>query len=332
MLLALLTDLARLPDVTVCTTWDARLGPFPLGESDFHGSPLKIDCRTVLGIGDESEHFRQFAAECDATYVIAPELDDLLTQRCRAAVEAGGRNLNAAADAIKACSDKWATFGRLLSGDVPTVATARFDPTSSTIPFPYPVVVKPRFGAGAQNTFVVRNDDERRAAAVHFPSSSPTSEAIVQPFVAGRSLSVAAIFRSDGTPREIWPVGEQRLQMGSRFTYHGGRIPNDPQGLSLWPAVRLRAAVSDLIHRIRKLIPGLAGYVGIDFLLPEGHDSGPQIVDINARLTTGYLGYRRLTDDNLAARILWPDSDGVSVNWSTVPVEFLPDGTISAFG
>jgi predicted ATP-grasp superfamily ATP-dependent carboligase len=323
MLLALLTDLAQLPEVTVCTTWDSRLGPFPVNAPNAVacGSPLNVEVATIRDQRVEADVFRRLAAESDATYVIAPELGDLLTQRCRAVVDAGGRSLNVSLDATAACSDKWETFVRLSSGDVPTVPTAQFDPR--TRPFPYPVVVKPRYGAGSQDTFLVRDSSELQVAAACFPGDSPTSQAVIQPFVAGRSLSLAAIFRSDGSLRELWPVGEQMLSADGRFTYHGGRIPASfhPRSHSLM--------ISKLISRIPTLIGGLRGYVGCDLIVPNESGTTPLIVDINPRLTTSYLGYRALTSDNLAARILDPDADVAPVNWNAAPIEFQSDGSIN---
>jgi predicted ATP-grasp superfamily ATP-dependent carboligase len=50
------------------------------------------------------------------------------------------------------------------------------------------------------------------------------------------------------------------------------------------------------------VIPGLAGYVGIDLLLPDGGD--PLIVEINPRLTTSYVGYRRIYSTPIPQRWL----------------------------
>jgi len=344
MLLALLTDLAQLPDVTLCTTWDARLGEFPFvihrrneprglsprqdaGATGInpvthaHG-PNRVECTLIHNPRDEAISFQKLAAECDATYIIAPELDDLLAQRVQSVHDAGGHSLNAAPEAIHVCSDKWETFRRFTAANISTVPTARF--VQNEHPFPYPVVIKPRFGAGSQDTFLVRNDTELHAAAARFPADTPTTEAIVQPFIAGRSLSVAANFRPEGTLRELWPIGDQHLSTDGRFTYLGGRIPSplDPQPSPLSP-------LSTLISRLSTHCPGLSGYVGFDVIVPLACDAPPLIVDINPRLTTSYLGYRALTDNNLAARILWPDHDWPPVRWHDHQVSFDANGEVA---
>ncbi|MFO1095368.1 MAG: ATP-grasp domain-containing protein [Planctomycetaceae bacterium] len=333
MLLALLVDVARLPGVTVCTTWDARMSGFPLN--------APIDCAVAQSPRDESAAFRRLAAECDATYVIAPELDDLLTQRVQAVLDAGGRSLNASPASIAACSDKWETFRRLSAAGIPTVPTARFVP-GEPAPFEFPIVLKPRFGAGSQDTFLIHNADQVHAAAVRFTSNLRASsiqqsavsswqdpksakvEAIVQPYVPGRALSVAAVFRTDGTLRELWPVGEQRLSADGRFTYFGGRMPLSLHAVRSFEISNLKSE----ILRIAACFPGLRGYVGFDLILPQTNDRPPLIVDINPRLTTSYLGYRALARTNLARPILWPDQTWPPLEWGDNGVVFNADGAV----
>ena len=332
MLLALLADLAQLPNVSLCTTWDARLGRFPFegarpseprvasASSQTTGDDTcPIDWTSIESPLDESAAFRRLAADSDFTYIIAPELDDLLTRRCLAVADLGRNSLNSSVDAIQICSDKWETFRRLSHAGIPTVATTRLEPHAATGQFEFPVVIKPRYGAGSTDTFLVRCHDEFRSAAARFPSDTPTTEAIIQPYVAGRALSVGAIFRTDGALREVWPAAEQHLSEDGRFTYVGGTIPSDDP---------LDSSVANLISKISDRIPGLRGYVGFDLILPGHRGARPLIVDINPRLTTSYLGYRAISGENLAGRILWPDHEWPQPDWRRPFVVFGADGAI----
>ncbi|MCA9021743.1 MAG: ATP-grasp domain-containing protein, partial [Planctomycetaceae bacterium] len=78
------------------------------------------------------------------------------------------------------------------------------------------------------------------------------------------------------------------------------------------------------------LLPGLAGYVGFDILLPDDTPNEPVLVEINPRLTTSYTGYRRLTQDNLAARIIDVQTAFPRIQWKQgESVRFQPDGRTS---
>jgi tyramine---L-glutamate ligase len=345
MLLALLADLAGVPGISLCTTWDGRLGTFPAIVP--RGSPPNVDYTVIPRSADESALFQRLARDCDATYVIAPELDDLLTCRVQTVLDVGGCSLNVTPDSIAVCSDKWETFRRLSTAGIPTVPTARFDPGVASLPFDVPIVLKPRFGAGSQQTFLIHDADQLRSAAAHFPSDKPTEEAVVQPYIAGRSLSFAALFRTDGSLRELWPVGEQRLSDDGRFTYVGGRLPmsrsesasfptpnsqiSDGASLISFPGIpsEFGFRLADSITRVSRMMAGLRGYIGFDVIVPEQTDAAPLIVDINPRLTTSYLGYRATSDINLAGRILWPDDDCPPLSWRNDVVEFDADGSIA---
>jgi predicted ATP-grasp superfamily ATP-dependent carboligase len=52
-------------------------------------------------------------------------------------------------------------------------------------------------------------------------------------------------------------------------------------------------------------VPGLSGYFGVDLVLGESADgSQDRVIEINPRLTTSYLGLRRLARFNLAQALL----------------------------
>ena len=62
-------------------------------------------------------------------------------------------------------------------------------------------------------------------------------------------------------------------------------------------------------------LPGLAGFVGFDLIASKG-EPRVRILDANPRLTTSYVGYRRLTHENLAARMLFVDVDAAPIEWN----------------
>ena len=72
MLVALAEDLSADPEIEVVTTWDARLGRFPVET---------VEVEVVQSVAAADEAFGRLAGESDRTLVIAPEVDGLLEQR-----------------------------------------------------------------------------------------------------------------------------------------------------------------------------------------------------------------------------------------------------------
>ena len=57
-----------------------------------------------------------------------------------------------------------------------------------------------------------------------------------------------------------------------------------------------------LARRIAAAIPGLRGFVGVDFVL--GIDGRATVLEVNPRLTSAYVGLSARLGRNLAAEIL----------------------------
>ncbi|QDU36917.1 carbamoyl phosphate synthase-like protein [Maioricimonas rarisocia] len=303
MLLALAADLARLEGIDVCTTWHAGLGNWPLPD---------VDAVMVKSAHDEEAAFRQLAEGCDAAYVIAPELDNLLWQRCRT-VEELGRSLNSTLDAIALTSDKLRLFEHLRAAGVPKIPTQSLQNLGEP---EFLCVVKPRFGAGSEETFVVTD----AAAFRQVSATVDADEMIVQPFVSGTPCSVGAFFDQGGRLLTLLPPAAQHLSDDGRLKYAGGHCPLETPHT---------AALNNLVSAAAGAIDGLRGYVGFDLLIPHASPDQPLLVEINPRLTTSYLGYRALACDNLAAWLLPRTPPTDALHWRNARVTFRPDGTIA---
>ncbi len=295
MLAAAVEDFCRTGDRRVVTTLDQRL-------RDSTAAAKIAEQAQVAWIespADENRRFHDLAATSAVTLVIAPETDGCLLERRRMTDAAGGRFLGPSLDAIRLCGDKLSVSEHLLRHSLPTIPTTPFDFCAGSGGHSFPIVVKPRDGAGSVNTFLIRDANELQARrdelAAAFAESG--SEPIVQPFVAGRPISTAALIGLESGQIEILPFGEQRLSRDGRFRYQGGRIP----AVDLDPPIAFEAA--DIVARACRALPGLSGWVGFD-LIVSSPAPRVRIVEVNPRLTTSYVGYRRLTDENLAARML----------------------------
>ncbi|MGH7128921.1 MAG: ATP-grasp domain-containing protein, partial [Planctomycetaceae bacterium] len=269
MLDAVLMDFAAVPGCDVVTTWDDRLPPCGIAG---------VDAISVASPAEERRRFDELAAACDATLVIAPEFDGLLTERCRRVVSNGGRLLGPDPDAVALCADKLRLAEHLTRHGLATVPTTRLvdEAVLSQPPFLLPLVIKPRDGAGSLRLFGVRTIEEFEQALAAFAATTGLESAIVQPWISGRALSAGVLIGPRSV--QVLPLVEQHLSRDGRFRYEGGRLP---------VCQELFSSIERLVRLACDTIPGLHGYVGFDLLVREDR---PVIVEINPRLTTSYIG------------------------------------------
>ncbi len=306
MLAAIVEDFAAAAGRRIVTTLDHRLADgarerLLRGWATVHVAESP-ECERIL--------FCKLAAESRSTFVIAPETAGELRERRRTVDAVGGRFLGADERAIDLCADKLAFFEHLERHGVPTIPTVAG--TKFTNQFPFPLVVKPYDGAGSQDTFLIRN----AAGLAH-----ASSRTIVQPYVEGVNLSVAALVDAASGTLDVFPVGEQILAGDGGFGYLGGCIP---------ARVPVPHGVAPLIERVCRSIPGLDGYIGFDLIL-ESKTGVVRIVEANPRLTTAYIGYRVLCRENLAARLLAPHQCQKPPSWNAGAVEFRASGQVVNF-
>lgn len=312
MLAAILDDLRQLPDVTTVTILDR------LAEPDFPGQPFHAP------VSAEAAVFRELASACDATLVIAPESDGILLARCQWVEEAGGRLLGPTPEAVRLTTDKLELGQFLTARGIPTPPCRSYVPGPEVPDQPFPAVWKPRDGAGSQATFLVRTPGELERCARQAREEDFLGEAILQPYWPGAAASVAFLVG----PRQQLALlpGEQQLSRDGRLRYEGGTLP--------LPAA-LSGRTVRLARRAVAAVPGLTGYVGVDLVLGDQADGGRDaVIEINPRLTTSYVGLRRLARGNLMDALLrvWDGEVIPPPEWHPGPVHFLPDGRLSEPG
>ena len=328
MLSCIVQDLAGIPGAKVLTTLDSRLaGSHDILLEQGQGATSERVHVQKIGVGEEERQVHESAAECDWTLLIAPEIDGILAQRCRWVEAAGGRLLGPSPAAVELAADKFALDQHLKACGVPAIAGVIVRPGD---PWPenlqYPAVLKPRFGAGSQQTFLIRNAQEAAGIAAEAVREGLVADALVQPFVPGQAASVS--FLVGPHDRLALVPASQRLSNDGRFHYQGGRLPLDEP---------LRSRAVSLGRRAVEAVPGLLGYVGVDLVLAEqSHRALAQdvVVEINPRLTTSYVGLRALADDNMA-RLMLDMAEGrpaPPIRWKPGTVTFDPDGRVNVEG
>jgi predicted ATP-grasp superfamily ATP-dependent carboligase len=308
---ALVEDFAAVPGLRVVTTRDHRLqaepGPW---------STLSV------GAGEELETFRRLASEADYTVLIAPETDGLLHERAAILEELDRPSLGCTSSAIALAGNKWLLAARLEEHAIPTPTCRLIDATEEPADdIRYPAVIKPVDGAGSVNTFFVPSladwPEDARAMQV----------ALIQPFVDGIPMSASFLVLDDRRKVLLGLATQQMDFDAQRFVYRGGRIVPETVPVPL-----------DDLFRTVDAVGGLRGWVGVDFIW-DAAASRVVVVEINPRLTTSYVGFRRLAPPGDLARIWYTSiahSDEFDAqSWAQVRIHagslsYSADGSIGA--
>lgn len=266
----------------------------------------------------DSYTFSDAANAADWTLLIAPEEDDTLINLAEEVWPTSGRLLGPSARAIRITSDKFALADHWYENDVPTPRTWEHDPSPRE---PFPVVWKPRAGAGSQATFRLMSASDITRVRAKIDLENSARAMILQEFVPGHAASVAFLCG----PAGCVPLAPtfQKLSSDGRFTYLGGELPIPPD-------VAARAVL--LGKRAVSCISGLLGYVGVDLVLGDAEDgSRDQAIEINPRLTTSYLGLRALAKFNIADAMLQAAVGELRLplEWEAGPIRFNSEGVIS---
>jgi tyramine---L-glutamate ligase len=292
MLSALVEDLQRVDGCEVWTMLDQHC-PAPLGHvcHRLHGKPVETN-----------EQFQELAHRTDATLIIAPETGGVLAQLGRAVLGCGGRLLGCTPAFVDLTADKKALGELWRLNGVPTPAL--IEPAD----YPgFPVVLKPRDGAGSEATFLIRDQQSwQRCWHEEVPRfSDPETLAtggpdynryIVQPFVHGHPASVSFLM-GPGAMVPLVPA-TQELSKDGRLRYLGGRLPLAPD-----LAQRALRLAERALRVAAGATPQAVGYVGVDLIL-GADETGDRAIEINPRLTTSYLGLRRHFQGSLAQELL----------------------------
>ncbi len=308
----------------VRTTWDDRLGEFPW--SDFESEAR--DRLTVLpvarsnGASPETELnlFRREVATADAVFVIAPEFFGLLESRTHEVERlAPGHLIGCSSDAVRLCADKLALSEFLPTIGVPTIETHSFDPEQPVVDWPFPLVIKPRDGAGSTLTFRVDSDEQLTVVASQLRACNEGFTFVQQPFVPGTALSGAALVSRQRPSEASCATGAARASEASGTGRAGGTrqdgrtaardssidsgrdvavLPTGEQCLTDdgrfhylgcgFPGAATQhdhLLTGQIIRRCCESIPGLGGYVGFDLIATS---DGVRLVEINPRLTTSW--------------------------------------------
>ena len=283
MLTALVTDLSAVRRHRIVTTTDPR---FPL--------PALPNVEVVTASPGRTKLLDTLIASVDAVWLVAPETDRCL-ERLAARVERAGKVLlGSSAAAIRRASDKRRLPRRLAAHGVhhpkTRVLWPGVDAGMAARDLGYPVVVKPRRGAGCNGVCLARNARELHRGLDIARRADGTGPLLLQTFVPGVAASVSLL--ADGRRAVALSMNAQLVRAAMPFVYRGGRTPFDHP---------LAERAVEAALRTCKAFPGLRGYIGVDLVITK---SEAVIIEVNPRVTTAYLGVRSAFEGNVAALAL----------------------------
>jgi len=255
----------------------------------------------VVHAGEPRKLLVEAAKRNDAIYVVAPETGGTLQTFVRFAEETGKTSLDSKSDAIAEVADKAQLYGTLLKNwfSVPKTLTLNITDSTAGIgqtierELKYPVVFKPTDGAGCSGISLVKGAADIEDALVKIKVESADTRFIVQEFVAGQPSSVSLF--TNGKKAVALSLNIQQItlvQPAEASSYSGGCVPFEHP---------MKKQAFDLAERVIESFPGLRGYVGVDLILGK---EGVFVLDVNARLTTAYIGLRQVVGFNMAKALI----------------------------
>ena len=266
MLEALITDCMKIEELEIVTTVDSRT----------RLNISQLDPITIVDSLSYAQQIQNLARDVDMAWVIAPESEDVLASIVDTLIRDGIPVIGSDVETIHIAGDKWKCAKVLDDAGLPVIPVLTPQELQTKT---QEVVIKPRFGVGCEGVRLVENGNAALAEL------ECREHWIAQPLISGESRSLSL----------LCCLGDARI------------LSCNVQELSGFPEPRLQKCIVNafppnpelktLSQQIASALPGLNGYVGVDFIHTEKENI---IVEINPRLTTSYIGLGEILQQNPA--------------------------------
>jgi predicted ATP-grasp superfamily ATP-dependent carboligase len=278
----------------VTATLDSRLARL--------NPPMDADCVVPVFSSREAQAaIRKVSASADVAYVIAPETQGALQSLVESVERTGIALLNCPASAIGKVVDKTFLHESLKKLGVPTPETITFSVADGIEEIKraihgrlrFPLIFKPSNDVSCCGLSVVRNARQVIGAVGKIKQESASKRFLAQEFIDGAAASVSLV--STGSGALSISLNRQDVTIGAPdaiSSYSGGLVPFDHP---------LRHSAFAVAEKIIKSFRDLRGYVGVDLVLTEEEAVA---IEVNPRLTTSYIGLRRVVNFNPAEAIV----------------------------
>ena len=282
LLHALLSDLCRIQNVEVTLLRDPDLPGLNLPPI-VHVIPCKPD--------HAAETLTEYMAHADAVWPVVPESAGMLERASGHILDAGKLLIGSLPAAIRVAASKHRTSQVLKAAGIAVVDTCWEHDVLPQAASAW--VVKPDDGAGCSETRIFADSAAARASIAE---RSP-GHYVMQPYIHGAHCSIAMVCADKRVL--MMSVNEQRIAVFDNQLHYMGSTVNGVRDLErqCWA----------LAEQVLAALPGLWGYVGIDFIM--GAD-GPVVLEVNPRVTVSHAGLRQSTSHNPAGLLIELLRDG----------------------
>ncbi len=228
----------------------------------------------------------RLARSADAILLIAPECAGRLLQVFDWVRNFSSKLISPDRQFIELASNKTAMSAFLQSNGIAVPKGVILPADGCSIDLPFPVVMKPNFGAGSDSVQVAASVDR-----IKWPTDG--DEYRVEQFIPGAAVSVSAI--ATGEEIELLPPTGQRFDAQPIGHYAGADFP-------LPGEIAQRA--NSLAQQCVLALPTTRGYFGMDIVIANEGPEFDCVIEVNPRLTCSYVHLRQIVDQNLAAMMV----------------------------
>ncbi len=236
----------------------------------------------------------------EAAFMVAPESNQILQSIIERIEALSLLSLNCQSDAIRQAADKASLPKRIrqLGLYAPDTFLFKILDIKKIMQIirgelDFPVIIKPVNSAGCGGLSIVKNAEQIAAAVYKIKTETADSQVLVQNLIKGIPASVSLF--STGTEVMSISLNRQYVKLAppdSESSYNGGMVSFDNP---------LKDEAFSAAKQVVESFNGLRGYVGVDLILTEDR---VYVVEVNPRLTTSYVGLRKVASFNPAQAIL----------------------------
>ena len=240
----------------------------------------------------------ELASHFDYTVIIAPSQSNTLAKILTILEDRGISLINSKSATVSKVANKYYVYKvlKIKNINVPLSEVAQSNDIDCIRKIAkdlgFPVVIKPICSDGSEDVFLIRTRNHLSTVLGHI-KNLPNREILIQEFVSGIPASLSLLVNESGKT-VVMSINKQNILIdptSGKMTYIGGHTP--------------LCYVNDEIKKLANLIvesfSGLKGYVGIDVIINR---DGIYVIEINPRLTTSYVGLRRVLNENVGLQLV----------------------------